>query len=263
MFLALAGASALMARWTECADPLVCYHGGPVLGFSNVTAIFWGPEWSSASFAGDRISGMDRFFSGFSGSRYASFVTEYVGPAGAVSTYKGHVIDKSKPPAYPPSAATVIGEACSVAKNKPPDNNIYVIYASNYPAGFVGCGLGYRGTCGSGANRKSIHAVYVPNLEGLTTCGAQDVYTTNSPGLAAIANISGAVMTNVISDPTHEGWYDSAGLRASTKCARVFPPMAQTFSNGSQFYIWGVFSNSAYLAGTGLPNENGEPGCVY
>jgi hypothetical protein len=115
--------------------------------------------------------------------------------------------------------------------------------------------------CGAGNNQKRVHIGYVPNLDG--RCDANDAYTANSQGLAAIANISGAAMTNIISDPTHQGWYDYEDLRAATKCRREYPPTAQTISNGSQFHIWGVFSNSAYLAGSGLPTENGEPGCVY
>ena len=47
------------------------------------------------------------------------------------------------------------------------------------------------------------------------------------------------------------------------KCARVYPPNAQTFSNGSQWYTWAEWSNAAYKAGTGLLSNNGYPACVY
>jgi hypothetical protein len=255
--------STLKAGSEDCGIPFVCYHGGPVLGMTKVTAIFWGPEWTNASLVEDKITGMDSFFTGFGNSHYASLVTEYVGAAGAVSTYQGHVIDKSSPPASAPSGSTLIGKACSVAKNNPPDNGIFLIYTSNYPAGFTACGLTYTGSCRQGNRQKAIEVGFIPNLDGLSNCDARDVYTSNSQGLAAIANITAAAMTNIISDPTHLGWYDSAGLRAATKCRGVYPPVAQIFSNGSQFYIWGVFSNAAYMAGTGLPNESGYPGCVY
>jgi hypothetical protein len=34
------------------------------------------------------------------------------------------------------------------------------------------------------------------------------------------------------------------------------------FSNGSQWKIQGEWSNAAYLAGTGYPNNSGQKGCL-
>src|SRR3569833_2169284 len=39
-------------------------------------AIFWGPEWQSANFAGDRITGLDDFYSGLDGSQYLAALKE-------------------------------------------------------------------------------------------------------------------------------------------------------------------------------------------
>jgi hypothetical protein len=47
------------------------YHGGVVMPFTVSEAIFWGPSWANSSFTGDKISGLDSWYSGFNGSNYA------------------------------------------------------------------------------------------------------------------------------------------------------------------------------------------------
>src|SRR5438270_10938575 len=59
---------------------LMTSHGGNVLTSNKTRAIFWGSEWSSTSFEGDKVTGLDAFFSGFGGSNYAKASTEYAGP---------------------------------------------------------------------------------------------------------------------------------------------------------------------------------------
>src|SRR5437899_10152200 len=51
--------------------PLMTLHGGNVLGSNTTHAIWWGSQWNTASFAGDKITGMTAFFQGFGGSKYA------------------------------------------------------------------------------------------------------------------------------------------------------------------------------------------------
>src|SRR5437879_1684722 len=42
------------------SNPLL-FHGGNVLTSNRTHAIWWGPQWSSSSFAGDKVSGMESF----------------------------------------------------------------------------------------------------------------------------------------------------------------------------------------------------------
>src|SRR4051812_39270021 len=46
-------------------SPLMTLHGGNVIPASKTMAIFWGSSWTTPSFAGDKITGLDTFFSGF------------------------------------------------------------------------------------------------------------------------------------------------------------------------------------------------------
>src|SRR5262249_41740502 len=45
-------------------SPNLVYHGGPVMtSGAYVEPIFWGQSWGSPSFVGDKISGMQSFYS--------------------------------------------------------------------------------------------------------------------------------------------------------------------------------------------------------
>src|SRR5215831_8572517 len=52
-------------------SPNLLYHGGPVMHGTTVQPIFWGTNWGNGAFVGDKISGLQTFFSGMSGSSYA------------------------------------------------------------------------------------------------------------------------------------------------------------------------------------------------
>ena len=56
-------------------SPNLNYHGGPILPTVEAEVIFWGTSW--ASYKGDKISGLDSFYTGFSNSNYAATSDEY------------------------------------------------------------------------------------------------------------------------------------------------------------------------------------------
>src|SRR5262249_2837807 len=72
------------------------YHGGPIMTSTVHQAIYWGPSWDNSTFVGDKISGLDSWYTGFSNSNYAKTSDEYTGSNGQVGpvvTHKGHFID--------------------------------------------------------------------------------------------------------------------------------------------------------------------------
>src|SRR5206468_3301507 len=111
-------------------SPNLIDHGGPVLPSSKSEAIFWGSSWSNTPFAGDKITGLDTFFGGFGGSKFAGTNTEYSGITTAMA-YIGHVIDPTEPPAR--KALTVsqaVAEACSATGNNPDASAVYFLHTS-------------------------------------------------------------------------------------------------------------------------------------
>src|ERR1700692_3311616 len=63
-------------------NPDMTYHGGKILPNAVTGSIFWGTSWGS--YSGDKITGMDSWYSGFNGSDYAKTCDEYTGSNGQV-----------------------------------------------------------------------------------------------------------------------------------------------------------------------------------
>jgi hypothetical protein len=243
------------------SSPLMTWHSGTVLTANKTMAIFWGTEWSSASFAGDKIAGLDSFFAGFGGSRFAATSTEYSGSNGQVttsSTYLGHTIDASTAPSKALTTTSAVAEGCKITGNNPDPTALYLIYTSTGAGHVSYCAWHSYGTCANGA---PIQVAYMPNIDGLAGCDPQDTWTTHSQGLAALANVTSHELSETITDPRGAGWFDGSGQENGDKCAWAFQAPV-TLANGSQWKLQMEWSNAAYTANTGYPNLSGQNGCL-
>jgi hypothetical protein len=240
---------------------LMTSHGGAVLTTNKTEAIFWGSRWSSASFAGDKVTGLDSFFSGFGGSNYAGNSTEYSGTNGQVtssSTYMGHVFDATSAPNKALTTASAVAEACKMTSNNPDPTALYLIYTDTGAGHVSYCAWHSYGNCSNGA---PIQVAYMPNLDGLAGCDPQDTWTTHSQGLAALANVTAHELSETITDPRGAGWFDSGGGENGDKCAWSFHGPV-TLSNGSVWKLQMEWSNAAYSANSGYANTSGQNGCL-
>jgi hypothetical protein len=241
-------------------SPLMTYHGGPVLHTNTTTAIFWGSEWSSTSFQGDKVTGLDTFFGGLNKSSFASTSTEYTDGSGNVatsSTYHGHVFDLSTAPRRAIQVSDAVAEACKVTNDNPDPNGVYFLYTST-GAGHVNyCAWHSHGTCSNGA---SVQVAYMPNIDGIAGCDPQDTTTSHSEGLAALVNVTSHEWSEAITDPALNAWYDSSGEENGDKCAWSFHNDVSV--GGQQWKVQMEWSNAAYNAGTGYPNLSGQNGCL-
>lgn len=237
------------------------FHGGTVLTANKTEAIFWGSQWTSASFAGDKITGLDSFFGGFGGSNYAATSSEYTGTNGQVttsSTYLGHVIDSSAAPTKALSVTTAVAEACKITSNNPDPNALYLIYTSTGAGHVSYCAWHSYGNCSNGA---PVQVAYMPNIDGIGGCDPGDTWTTHSQGLAALGSVTAHELSETITDPRNGGWYDSSGGENGDKCSWVFAGVV-TLKNSSKWKLQMEWSNRAYDAGTGLANNSGQKGCL-
>ena len=243
-------------------SPLMVSHGGNVLSPTTKTeAIFWGTEWSSASFAGDKIDGIDSFFTGYGGSNYAGASTEYAGNNGQVTRdvqYLGHVLDTRAAPTKALSTSSAVAEACRITNNAPDPLALYLIYTST-GAGHVNyCAWHSYGTCSNGA---PVQVAYMPNIDGIAGCDPGDTSGLHSQGLAALANVTAHELSETITDPRNGGWYDSSGNENGDKCAwSFFTPVL--LRNGSTWKLQMEWSNAAYTANAGHANRSGQNGCL-
>lgn len=235
-------------------------HGGVIMPTVNAQAIFWGTSWGS--YSGDKITGIDSWYTGFNNSNYAKTSDEYTGTngqVGAATQYAGHIIDTSASTGGG-STSAILNEVCKVIKNPDPTGNGYYAVYTDTPRGSAGyCAWHSSGSC----NGIRVQFAYFFKLDGDAGCDPQDTTTGHSQGLAAIANVSGHELSEARTDPANPGaWYDSSGNENGDKCAWTFNVPSVSFSNGTNWKIQGEWSNAAYTAGTGYPNSSGQRGCI-
>ena len=245
-------------------SPDMTWHNGSIITSStNVQTIFWGTSWSKSSFVGDKISGLDTWYIGFSNSNYAKTSDEYTGSNGQVgpsNVYLGHNVDTSTASGGG-STSAILAEVCKVAGNSAPSDGsgYYPVYV-DLPRGNSGyCAYHSYGMCGS----TPVQFAFFWSLDGDPGCDPQDTSGLHSQGLAALANVSGHEFSEERTDPRNGGWYDSRGQENGDKCAWTFNvPLVTFVGNGSQWKIQGEWSNNAYNHGTGYPNSSGQRGCL-
>jgi hypothetical protein len=236
------------------------YHGGVILTSVTAQAIFWGPSWTNSNFVGDKITGLDSWHTGFSGSNYAKTSDEYTGSNGTVGptvTYQGHVVDTTTASGGGNTGA-ILAEVCKVIAN-PVSNGYYPVYTDVKRGNAGYCAWHSYGTCGG----KTVQFAFFFNLDGDPGCDPADTSGLHSQGLAALANVSGHELSETRTDPDNPGaWYDRQGAENGDKCAWTFNVPLVTFSDGNRWKIQGEWSNAAYTAGTGYPNSSGQKGCL-
>lgn len=248
-------------------NPNMTYHGGKIMPTALTKAIFWGPSWTNGTFVGDKISGLDSWYTGHSDSNYAKTVDEYTGTngqVGATMIHQGHFIDTSTASGGS-STSTILAEVCKQvsAGNIVLDANNYNSYIPVYSdvkrgnAGY--CAWHSAGTCGGIA----VQFAFFFNLDNDQGCDPGDTTTGHSQGLAALANVTAHELSEARSDPASPGaWYDSSGAENGDKCAWTFNVPSVSFPNGTNWKLQGEWSNAAFTAGTGYANSSGQRGCL-
>lgn len=242
------------------SNPDMINHGGVIMPSVNAQPIFWGTSW--AGYKGDKITGMDSWYTGFSNSHYAGTSDEYTGTNGQVGPVvnaSSHVTDTSASTGGS-NTSVILAEVCKVITNPDSSGNGYYPVYTDTPRGHASyCAWHSYGTC-SGVR---VQFAFFFNLDGDAGCDPQDNSGLHSQGLAALANVSGHELSEARTDPASPGaWYDSSGQENGDKCAWTFGVPLVTFSNGTEWKIQGEWSNNAYDSNTGYPNRSGQDGCL-
>ena len=246
------------AAGSRSAD--MTYHGGKIMTTAVTKNIFWGSSWGNNS--GDKITGLDTWYTGFNGSNYAKTSDEYTGTNGQVTsatTHLGHIVDTSAAKGGSRTSA-ILGEVCKVITSPDTSGNGYYSVYTDLPRGHANyCAWHSYGTCGG----VPVQIAFFWKLDGDSGCDPQSTVPNESQGLAALANVSGHELSEARSDPASPGaWSDSSGAENGDKCAWTFNVPLVTLSNGSEWKMQGEWSNNAYNRGTGYPNSSGQNGCL-
>jgi hypothetical protein len=230
------------------------YHGGPILPSASVQAIFWGATWGSGP--GDKIKGMNAFYEGEGGTKYAATVDEYKDSTGhqvgSSVTYLGYIIDTTSPPQNP-STSQVLAEVCRRIAS-PKSNGYYPVYIDHKRKGNF-CAYHSWGFCGG----VEVQFGFFWDLDGDSGCDPQSTVSGESQGLQALANVSGHELSETRSDPQGDAWYAASGEENADQCAWTFGGAFVDFSN-STYPHWKIQGNWSNEANDGTsPNGSGYP----
>jgi hypothetical protein len=233
------------------------WHNGPVMHATTVVPVYWGSRWSSSTFVGDKVSGLNTLYLGIGGTPYARTNGEYTDSSGSVNTSSigksGNLTDTSATPSGAPSTSAVLSEVAKVTGNHPVANAYYPVY-SDQPRGNAGyCAWHSSGTIGG----VRVQFGFFFNLDGDPGCDPQSPSSLgHSQGLAALANVSGHELSEMLTDPQLNAWYDQKGEENSDKCAWTWNGTVAI--GGQSWKIQGNWSNAAASARTGYANV----GCI-
>jgi hypothetical protein len=235
----------------------LAWHGGAVMHATTVVPVYWGSRWSISSFAGDKVTGLNTLYSGIGGTAYVRTNGEYSDGSGSVNTSSiarsGNLTDTSATPSGAPSTTAVLQEVAKVTGNHPVANAYYPVY-SDQPRGNAGyCAWHSSGTIGG----VRVQFGFFFNLDGDPGCDPGSPSSLgHSQGLAALANVSGHELSEMLTDPQLNAWYDQRGDENADKCAWTF---SGTVAIGGQSWkIQGNWSNAAAAARSGYANV----GCI-
>ncbi len=246
---------------TSNVSPDLNYHGGPVMHGMLVEPIFWGPSWANATFVGDKVTGLQTFYSGIASSTYAATTGEYsdsTGPVNTAAVTLGGSVFEYSTAANGSRTSAILARACTAVPN-PVSNGYYPVYVDTRRGHANYCAWHSAGTCRNGV---TIQFAFFFNVDGDPGCDPQDASGLHSQGLAALANVSGHELSETLTDRHLNAWYDSNGQENADKCAWSFGTPLLTFPNGSEWKIQGNWSNRAANTSAGYPNLNGQPGCL-
>jgi hypothetical protein len=134
-----------------------------------------------------------------------------------------------------------------VARNvsNPTTNGYYPVYSDQGRGNAGYCAWHSWGTI----NGVAVQFAFFFNLDGDAGCDPGGSSGGHSQGLAALGNVSGHELSEALTDPHVNAWYDNSGNENADKCAWTFGIGLVRFSDGSQWKIQGNWSNAAYTSG--------------
>jgi len=231
------------------------WHGGVVMHSTTVIPVFWG---SSAAFGGDKTLGLDYLYSHIGGSAYAHTNSEYTDGSGqhvnTTSIAKGKdVSDPTATPSGAPSTSQVLAAVARATNNAPVPGAYYPVY-SDKPRGSAGyCAWHSSGTI----DGIQVEFGFFFDLDNDPGCdpGAPSS-TGHSQGLSALANVSEHELSEMLTDPQLNAWYDQQGNENADKCAWTFDGLV-TIGNET-WKIQGNWSNAAAATNSGYTRG----GCI-
>ena len=245
------GLATAAAHAAHTTSPNLMYHGGAVVtSQTKVQPIFWGTSW--ASYQGDEISGINSFYGGVGNTSYLGTNTEYTQSGGArvstaVST-SASIIDSSAAPSRAPQTSAILAEVAKLYPSPTP-NGYYPVYVGPAAGSCRLLRLAQR----RDDQRDAGQFAFFFKLDGDSGCDPRRRRRTERP--AASVNVSGHELSEMLTDPQLNAWYDQKGAENADKCAWTFGSSLLQVGTSS-YKIQGNWSNNAYDTNRGYTDAN-------
>ncbi|MGZ3457009.1 MAG: hypothetical protein ACXU86_00730 [Archangium sp.] len=216
----------------------IAYHSGPIITATPNVYYIWYGNWSGNT----ATTILTDLASNIGGTPYYNIVTTYsngagVHPPNAVN-YAG-----STTVAYPYGTSLsdaqiqqVVADAINSAALPKDTNGLYIVYTSadvNASSGFCTqyCGWHTHGTIAG----SDIKYAFIGNAARcISSCGAQSTGPNGNAGADAMAGEFAHELTETVTDPDLNAWYDTTGNEMSDKCAWTFGSPIYTVANGAK-----------------------------
>jgi len=254
------------------------YHSGSTLHDVKLKAIFWGTSWT----ADENYTGIQQFLDGFAGSNYLSVLNEYPDSQGPTTslggTYdKSAMWDNTSVPDIGGDTTPLADEACRITNYSPDPSTIYMFYTDRASSSTNDCAWHSYFECEHNGVTSRAPMVYIPNTDAMQDCVMKDTTSGHGTRLAMMANLSAHELAESITNPFDDGWYDSeksnicdgtTPCEIADKCAWVFNRDSEyrdilvEMSNKTSWKLQMLWSNKAYEANKGKPNNLSQYGCV-
>jgi len=237
----------------------ISYHGGPVmLGTTNKVFYIWYGNWSGNS-AQTILEDLAR---GFGGSTWFNINTTYYNSSNVhVSNsmaFGGSTTDSySRGKSLSDSAIQgVVSDAITSGRLPKDSNGVYFVLTSSDVTASSGfctqyCGWHTYGTIDS----SNIKYSFVGNPDRCpSSCEAQSTGPNGNAGADGMASIIAHELSEAVTDPQLNAWYDKRGYENADKCAWTFGSMS-TAPNGAKYNV--TLGSRNYLIQQNWVNASG------
>jgi hypothetical protein len=239
----------------------ISYHGGPVmLGTTNVYYIWYG-NWSGNS----ATTILTDFANSVGGSPWFNINTTYTSLAGVVANsvrYAGSTTDNySQGTSLSDNAISAVVSAALSSNRLPKDaNGVYFVLTSKDVTASSGfctqyCGWHTYGTYKDQTSSTIIKYSFVGNPDRCpTSCEAQSTGPNGNAGADGMASIIAHELSEAVTDPQLNAWYDKRGYENADKCAWTFGSTS-TAPNGGKYNV--TLGSRNYLIQQNWVNASG------
>ena len=241
------------------------YHTGAVQTSPHIYLVFWGSNWFTGGDPYGASAKLHNFFSGVSGSTWASpmkqFGSNYGTFTNPLGQYKGWIQDKTYIPAHPTQADMIAAARRAAATIGDTSYNAQYVIAmpwgvfDQYSMTQRACAW-HNYTYVNSTQWVTYTALpYMPYVDSAYhySCGTGNVNGANGI-LDGVTINAGHEYAETVNDPSLNAWFDSDGSENADKCS--WRNLAnRTLANGMSFAVQPMWSN--------LYRNTYGNGCLY